>query len=68
VIFLILTGCHFEVNEMSDIVPMLREQLDNLDMKSSVVAAGDENTYDLGTQKWKKFSKKVSFLFAGKIL
>ncbi|OIW33091.1 endo-beta-1,6-galactanase [Coniochaeta ligniaria NRRL 30616] len=40
-------GCHFDVSTQAAVIPALRTELNNRGLCSTVVAASDENTYDL---------------------
>lgn len=49
-------GCHFDAGTQQSVIPYLRSELDARGLGSAVVAASDENTYDLALSTWQSFS------------
>ena len=47
-------GCHFDVSTQATVIGDLRTELNNRGLSSTLVAASDENTYDLAisTLQW----------------
>lgn len=41
-------GCHFDVSTMATIIPLMRTELNARGLTSTIIAAVDENSYDLG--------------------
>ena len=45
-------GCHFDVATQATVIGYLRTELDNVGLQSTIIAASDENTYDLAISTW----------------
>ena len=52
-------GCHFDAATQANIIPSLRNELNNNGLDSVLIAASDENTYDLAISTWESFSSSV---------
>ena len=51
-------GCHFQTSTQASVIGDLRTELNNRSLTSAVVAASDENTYDLATSTYNSFKFK----------
>ncbi|KAI0197808.1 glycoside hydrolase family 30 protein [Astrocystis sublimbata] len=49
-------GCHFNVATQQAILPLLRSELNNRGLSSTIVSASDENSYDSAVSTWKGLS------------
>jgi len=49
-------GCHFAVSTQTNVIGLLRDELDNRNLTSTMIAASDESTYDMATATWNSFS------------
>ncbi|KAJ5459938.1 uncharacterized protein N7458_001490 [Penicillium daleae] len=45
-------GCHFDVSTQATVIGNLRTELNNRGLSSTLIAASDENTYDLAVSTW----------------
>lgn len=45
-------GCHFDPSTQATVIPYLRSELNNRGLNSTLVAASDENNYDLALASW----------------
>ena len=52
-------GCHFGHSTQGALVSLLRQALDRRNLTSVLVAASDENTYDMALSTWKAFDAKA---------
>jgi galactan endo-1,6-beta-galactosidase len=48
-------GCHFGAATQEAVIPYLRSELNSRGLSGAMVAASDENTYDLALNTWQSF-------------
>ncbi|MFT5499828.1 MAG: galactan endo-1,6-beta-galactosidase [Kiritimatiellia bacterium] len=49
-------GCHFDPATQETVISLLRDELDNQNLTSTIVAASDESLYDTARATWNSFS------------
>jgi len=49
-------GCHFDVATQATVISLLRDELDNRNLTSTIIAASDESLYDQARATWNSFS------------
>jgi galactan endo-1,6-beta-galactosidase len=49
-------GCHLGAATQASVIPFLRSELNSRGLTGAVVAASDENTYDIAVSTWQSFS------------
>ncbi|KAJ5647647.1 glycoside hydrolase superfamily [Penicillium lividum] len=60
-------GCHFDAASQASLIPILKQEMEARDLDDTIIAASDENTFELALDGWDTITKSTEKADVGRV-
>ena len=60
-------GCHFDASSQASLIPILKKEMQSRSLDNTIIAASDENTFQLSLDGWKTITEATEKADVGRV-